>query len=459
MDYISTHHLCKILPLVILLTGCAALKTQTKHYENVESKVERGQYTEAAAHIKSQNYEKKNRVLYYLDLGIVEHYGGDYANSNLHLEKADRMMEELFTKSISRATASLLLNDNTMEYFGEDYENIYVNIFKSLNYYHKGNFDDAMVEVRRVDEKLKLFAQKYRKLAENYNKSEDKRIDFKLGKNRFHNDALARYLSMLLYRADGKYDDSRIDQDKIKEAWQTQSQIYDFPIPEAVSEALKPTNKTRLNVLSFIGWGPKKHQKVLYIHTEKNLVGIYSSSTCDKNSFLDIFSFPVDEGYHFKFALPSIKERPSKIASIGITVNGKEVGRLQLLEDMSKVAVESYKLKEPIIYFKSITRAVVKGTSSHAAKEKITKDDSHLISLFKRAVVDACVDATENADLRSWRMMPGKCYVGEFKIDEGVWDITVNYYSADGMILRSHKFPAQEIKKNSLNLLETVINL
>ena len=139
--------------------------------------------------------------------------------------------DELYTKSLGRGAASMLLNDNILEYSGEDYEDVYLNVFKALNYVELDEFDDAFVEIRKINEKLSLLEQKYRKMAKQYNTSKDKKKNFESGTNKFHNSALGRYLSMLLYRAEGKMDDARIDKEKIDEAWQLQSHIYNFSKP------------------------------------------------------------------------------------------------------------------------------------------------------------------------------------------------------------------------------------
>ncbi len=73
-------------------------------------------------------------MLYYLDLGMLHHYAGNYAKSNEFLQKAEYAIEELFTASVSKIATSLLLNDNALDYSGEDYEDIYLNIFKALNF-------------------------------------------------------------------------------------------------------------------------------------------------------------------------------------------------------------------------------------------------------------------------------------------------------------------------------------
>ncbi len=104
-------------------------------------------------------YRNKERLLFYLDAGMVHHIHGNWQQSNELLTLAEETIEELYTKSVARAASSMLLNDNSLEYSGEDYEDIYINVFKALNYIELGDPDAAMVEVRRVDEKLGYLEQ------------------------------------------------------------------------------------------------------------------------------------------------------------------------------------------------------------------------------------------------------------------------------------------------------------
>jgi len=96
-------------------------------------------------------------------MGMLYHYDGDYVKSNEFLTEAEYAIEDLYTKSVGKAVASMLLNDNALDYFGEDYEDIYLNIFKALNYFHMNKSEDAFVEIRRVNNKLNLLEDKYKK--------------------------------------------------------------------------------------------------------------------------------------------------------------------------------------------------------------------------------------------------------------------------------------------------------
>ena len=130
-------------------------------------------------------YKEKDRVLYYLDNGSVLHYADEYVESNILLEDADQSMEELFTKSISNIATSYLLNDNALDYYGEVYENLYVNIFKALNYLKLNKFNDAYVEIKRVNDKLNELNIKYGEMVDELNDAENQEIKIEKHKINF----------------------------------------------------------------------------------------------------------------------------------------------------------------------------------------------------------------------------------------------------------------------------------
>ncbi|MEJ2306851.1 MAG: hypothetical protein P8Y30_04800, partial [candidate division WOR-3 bacterium] len=170
----------------LIIGGCAYLQTQVKHYKGIEEDFSTRYYIQAAEKIeKAKNegkYEGKDRVLYYLDMGIALHFAGNYRASNEFLDKAEIAIEENFTKSISKMMVSFLLNDNALDYAGEDYEDIFTNIIKTLNYLHLQNYEDAMVEVRRINLKLSKLEDKYSRMADQLSESEklrENKTDFR----------------------------------------------------------------------------------------------------------------------------------------------------------------------------------------------------------------------------------------------------------------------------------------
>ena len=120
--------------LVLMLAGCASMDFMA----DTEDSLMTGDYTAAAKEIgkkqESSYYKGKNTLLYYLDYGFLCHYAGLYEESNKILDQAENLANELYTKSISREIGSYLINDKVKEYAGEEFELLYVHIFKCLNY-------------------------------------------------------------------------------------------------------------------------------------------------------------------------------------------------------------------------------------------------------------------------------------------------------------------------------------
>lgn len=410
-------------------------------------------------------YRDKDQVLRYLDTGMLYHMAGIPERSTAQFDAAERLIEENYTKSVTNAAASFLINDYSLEYFGEAYEDLYLNVFKSIDYIREGSFDGAFVEIRRVGNKLNLLEDKYGRIAAGMNSSPDSRGAVKARKTEFHNSALARYLSLLLYRADGKIDDAAIDLRKLQQAFSEQPHVYDFPPPK-LDAMLAPTDKARLNVLGFSGRSPVKKATTLRLITAKNTIAVTMEKEDDKGRLyftdVDVVSFPgIEAGYNFKCQLPEMVLRPSRVGRVSVLVDGKAVGDLELIERMDSVATETFKLSEAPIFFKTVLRTVSKGILAAKAKDKLYEQGSKsggVAGLFAFAggiAADVAIEASEQADLRSSRYFPGQARVGEFEIESGEHDVAVEYYATNGQLLYREAFPRKNYTKEGLNVLSS----
>ncbi len=462
-----TNSLHRWLPLglLLLLTGCAMLRTDKSYYAGMDLLLAKEDYPTAINQIKSARlrkaYSYKDRVVYYLDLGMLYHWNRDYEKSNEMLEKAERGIEENFTKSLTRSASSLIMNDNIQAYAGEDYEDIYLNVFKALNYLALGHNDEAFVEVRRINNKLVQLESKYDKLAQKMSRAAEAKETFVPGKSHFQESALGRYLGMLLYRNDSKWDDVRIDLQKIDRGWKLQPDLCTFPKPDfsRSTKRLAPS-QARLNVFAFSGQAPDKKASTFYIHTEENLIALAGSveNYLGKQSLsgLNVIAWPgVNEGYHFKLQLPHMNPRVSRVGRIEVVINGRAPEPLQRLESIENAAIATFSIQKPIIFLKTITRAVVKGLAAEQAKQKLTENMDDGASFFTRLAADLMVDTTENADLRVSRFFPAESFVREIHLDEGVYDVKINYYTLAGLLLGSDERTGVNVEAGRLNVLES----
>ncbi len=469
---------CNSIKLILLIVfsvflfSCANMATSKLQYAGTDLMLQRKDYATAIRQIeaaKETGYTQKEKVLYYLDIGMLYHFNRNYRLSNEYLQKAEDAIEELFTRSISREAASYLLNDNAKEYSGEDYEDIYLNIFKALNYLALSDsaetrkekvrlFDDAFVEIRRINNKLNVLEDKYKKQAKVINLMGKTKTQVQAGKNKFHNDILGRYLSMLMYRATDRLDEAEIDLKKIDQAWQLQAHLYNFPKPD-FSKALKVKSKAKLNILAFTGRSPDKRQHTFYVHSEKNRFIFASTSEYQEggniklNGMDDIYWEGVEPGMHFKLPVIEFKKLGSNVGRIEVIVDGNK-HNLMMVEDMENIAQKTFAVKEPIIFFKTLIRSITKGIASHKFKQNNAKSND-LGGALLRLATDVMVDATENADLRISRFFPAFAYTTEIMVDPGKHDIAVKYYHKNGALLITEEYKQFEVSRKGLNLIET----
>jgi len=435
--------------------SCSSIITKTEFYRPIINDLQNGNYLAASKKLQAAeldgDYADKDGVLLYLDKGIINHYAERYKESNAAFEKAEYLIDSFYTKSISKGAASLLLNDNALAYSGEVYENLYVNIFKALNYIHLNKFDDAYVEVHRISDKLKELNTYYKEDVAKLNNSKDNKLKINPKDLGFYNDAFADYISHLIYRASGEEDNSRISLEQAKQAWEHHADVYNYPMPRAIDSTTN-VNSTMLNVIAFTGKAPGKIPIGARITTFDGYFTISDPSLYH----IQPIPFPgLKNGWNFKFEFPAMKEEGTSISQIKVYIDSIYAGNLQLLENIANVATKTFESQKSITFFKTALRAVAKGISAGQLGKTIKKNtNSGGLGDVLAFVLNAAVDATEHADLRTWRTIPGYSFVGEFPISEGKHTIEILFLDNRGNVLQKDKLSNYLINKK-LNVLES----
>jgi hypothetical protein len=419
---------------LVLFLSCAT----SNPYVQIDSLVEQEKFPESVNTLENRSkfiYREKDLVLYFLDKGMLAHYSGNFEESSSLLQQGELEIENNFSKSISQEIGTFILNDRTREYDGEDYEDIYLNMFNALNYYQCGNMEGALVEIRRMNNKLRNLSVKYGQIMTNMQKmalENGTEIPPNPGATvKFGNSALARYLGMIFYRGYGLFDDARIDQDQIRIAMADAPQIYKNPVPSSIKDELTiPSGKARLNVIGFAGLSPEKTEETIRIWLH--------------NAWI-------------KIALPVMKPRPSRITSIEVVFDTGESFSLELLEDIGIVAEATFGQKKNIIYTKSVIRASIKGIAASIFNEA-AHSSSNKKGLFLLLGVTSQIlaEAGEKADLRIARYFPCKAYVGGITLDPGIYSYTVVYYGQGRKPVKEFRFENIMISEKVLNLTEVV---
>lgn len=217
--------------MILFLGGCAAYMLDTAQ-NDLRNSFATGDFLGTVELVNNFQttgvYEGKDAVLMNLEMGSANHFAGNYRESNQYFENAEYEIEDLYTKSISRAIKSFLVNDNILAYDGEDYEDVYLNAFKTLNYIHLGDLEAALVESRRISYKLGQLNIKYNDIVSALSEADTSKVDegkWHSGETNIQNSAMGHYLSTILYAKTGKLDDARISYNNLIKSYGDQPSL------------------------------------------------------------------------------------------------------------------------------------------------------------------------------------------------------------------------------------------
>ncbi len=506
----SISILISLLTAVLLLSSCA-----TADFSGVSSSVTRGNYTEARRTLEAHKdslYTENDKVLYNLDAGLLSHYSGDWNQSNKNFSTAENLIEQYYSKSISQGISSYFVNDMVVDYSGEDYEDIYTNFFMALNYIHLGKFDDAMVEIRRFDNKQKLLSTKYESQLEYASNELGSDYDTSI---QFQNSAAARYLSMLLYRANGQPDSAEVDRKLLYRAFDEQPSLYNFRVPNSVEEELSvPKGQARLNFVCFTGQAPVKVEDTSRIYIGDGVyckiafplmvdrgssvssisVDVYNeagevvsnsrienrtvevppqdytseSKDADSSRSSAARARALAMGIAQEEAAPRSKSNLEKWSAkssepeVVVSVDENDfVGNttLEKIESIENIALDTFIQHSNVIYSRAMIRAIGKTakTGLLSLASDLT-DDAGLSSLFSVLSFASQVtdEITEQADLRTSRFFPANIYVGGITLNPGVYTVVVTFRGSSGQVLSTNSYESVNVTAKSINLVEAI---
>lgn len=423
MENVSSFRKAPVLSALALSAFLTSCGPSTEFYRGVETNIAGGKYLAALEEVRAnrKSYGDKATVLYKLDMGLLYHYAGMPDSSNRWLFAAEKEIEDLYTKSITLAAASMLLNDNVLPYDGEDFEKVLVNVFLALNYAEKGEPDEALVEARKVDLKLREYAKQYE------------------GKNRYQEDAFIRYVMGALYESRGEINDAFISYRKAHETYAVYAAEYGTPAPSFLLDDLVRT----ATLMGFteeaasyraLGGAP-------YARPGKPLGSIlvvaYAGKGPVKEEVRPRVSIPDDKGvvHTFQVALPRFVPRHQPGRRYELTVLGSEANipvraTTEPAENVTAIAGKTLEDRLAMVYLKSGGRALLKFLAAEKAKSEMSKhSDNKLRNFLGSLAVDLAVGATERADLRTWRTLPAEFQITRVHLPAG--DYTVHVASSD----------------------------
>ncbi len=132
--------------VILCLAGCTSLPLQ-----KARSAFYGGDLENAELALGSCNdVSGKDRLLCYMEKGLILHYLGEYEKSTEILLQASGLMETQDQISVSEQTSAMLINDRTTTYKGEYGERLWVHSFLMMNFLLQHRYESALVEAKQA---------------------------------------------------------------------------------------------------------------------------------------------------------------------------------------------------------------------------------------------------------------------------------------------------------------------
>jgi hypothetical protein len=440
--------------------SCGTYNTKTAEIEN---DLLTGNYNEAVNHVNRNKFlkKKRNRLLFLMEKGKLEHINGNYEASNALFEEAYIVLDDKISTNAGQMVAAKLTNPMAEPYKGEDFEKVTIHYYKALNYSHLGMPAEALVEAKRINIKLDELNLKY---------PEDK-------KNKYREDAFSQILQGILYEGTADFNGAFIAYRNAFEIYERNgNEYFGVPVPYQLKQDLLRTSRqlgftqeyndyvkkfgTTATAKAAAGeaiifWenglGPAKDQIVI---TASGTTGVFYGSYMEDGVMQDII-IPIPIGTNLgsinAIAIPKYRKRDNYYTKASVVIKGNEVP-LELAQDFYPIAKQCLKdrmLREVIdialrfaakkgssALLGAIAEAALGGggqertrTSSSGVKVE-NKTDAGDVG---RLVGDLAGAVTEKADTRNWQSLPATISYIRVPLNPGNNTFTLKKYGQNGI--------------------------
>ena len=411
-----------VLTLSAALTGCASMQSHDKLASDVQSAGRTGGVPAALAQLEAsaKSEDGKTALLYNLERGELLRMDRRYEDSTNAFLLADikvKEWEETAKTNPSKLMGTVgaaLISERLKNYEGQDYEKVWLTTRLAMNRVAVGDFENARVDIKRTHEREAIIAEfrsKETLAAEEEAKSKGAAAGGKelngypvetlndpevLALKNGYQNALSHYLAGFMYEVLGE---SGLAAPGYRKAIELK------PETGVLEEGLRGLD----NRTSFT-W--KRRQRM----TDVLFVVEAGDAPARKPK---AFTIPVPTGRGMvtaSISYPVIEPSTDPLLTT-LSAAGTDL-KLEKVVDVNVMARRALKDEMPGMVLRGVTRAIAKGVMQNELQK-----GGGLVGGLIGAVASA---ATEVADDRMWRMLPGRVYIARGYLPPGEHVVTVN---------------------------------
>ncbi|ROS01139.1 hypothetical protein EDC56_1567 [Sinobacterium caligoides] len=373
--------------LLLLLSGCVA-----QHRSNdLAEDLQQGDVYNVLHELEKDSPANRDYAQYQLNLGLLQSYVGDFAESVESLQKAKRVIAELQAISVSENIGAVTVNEAVRSYDSTPSERMLLQQLLIVDYLMLGDIGAARVEVLQANVIEKSLPQ--------------------------HDSisgwvASTQYLSGLVYELNREPDNAMIS---YRRAYKVHQRNH-LPVPKALSDSL-------LYMTSQLGLRDehRRYQKAFGYRLaardrgKASLTVLYWGEVVSHKEQRSLSVFVPDLRENIALALPYYRDHYPRTPSLVIDIAGRRT-QTQPLDDVEKLVRADLSTESKAIYARAMARMVAKHMAIQHAQRQ---DDSGIAA----AILNIATTVSEQADVRSWNMLPATIQVARLEVPPGRYDI------------------------------------
>ena len=400
--------------LLCFLTGCASFGERTTKIRNefASGNLERAN-TEIDKALNDRALTRRRQSdadLLKLNRAIILLSSGQPKEAEILLREVrdnfDKHENER-AKRTAEKVVSMLLDDNTVAYSGEDYEKVLIRVFLALaNLMHDGT--DAPAYALQIGHKQNEII---RQGAVQDPRDSEKQVNPKA--ESYRQVAIGQYLIGVLREATFRNHDDVIRAYEAVSAWEpgfTQGQQDLYRARHGVHS--RPGNGV-VYVFALVGQGPYKVQRNSEVLQDAQIIATFLIALMSSRPTIPDFS-PV--------MIPYVVRPRETVSAIAVSVDNRWNSRTETITDIGRMAEEQFEANKPQIIARAVVRRTLKKGILYGAKE--IADVSPWVSLLMD-VGGMVWQSLETADTRCWNLLPAEIQVTRLEVPAGEHQLTL----------------------------------
>lgn len=326
---------------------------------------------------------ERDRAQYLLNRGTLKFYLGELHGARSDLAEAQRIMSALQATSVVENLASVSANETLRSYTGTPTDLVLVHVMLALTYLCQGDLDGARVEILQSQVEMQRLAK----------------ADSSSGQL-----PSARFLAGLIYELNREWDDALISYRQAYSILRQRGQ----PVPVALQDSLLLLTR-RQGLKDELEQLQKEFSRTAPPASEGELFVIYFDGVVSSKSEARISVVAGENAQFVTVVVPRYYPVRHVVRPLTLQVNDGSVST-QVIEDLEARARDDLSDDMARIMATATARAVAKYNMVNEAQNK---------SGMAGLVANIATAVTEQADVRSWNMLPASIQVARVSVPVG----------------------------------------